>query len=366
MNRENRIRNPSTLSFMVLMITLFITNLLSVAGFRTGEIRFPPYESPTPFFTLVLIIMIIASRGLFFRVKIAYYVAILSIILLFLDIFGQGLYYHPLYIPITVISVITFAFMIIYQSYYHFPTRFFDKPDISISFIAVFFVLLYGVFGSLLLGSQFSPHIRNFVNALYYTGEVVSTLGFGDIIPNTPLARVFTVSLAFIGLGTFFGATTVILAPLIYNRGRRVVSVIDKIESSRLENYIIFLGYSPLLKSVIKYMKQKDELVVVALDSQDQEAEFDGMEVFLEYERNMDTIIERFNLQKAAKIILANKDDGKNLINAISIRKRYGNSVDNKLITVVNDPNNAEKVRSVVKETIDPSTLLVQYFEKFL
>ena len=45
--------------------------------------------------------------------------------------------------------------------------------------------------GSLLLGNEFSPHITSLGNALYFTGETVTTLGFGDILPVTLTAKMF-------------------------------------------------------------------------------------------------------------------------------------------------------------------------------
>ncbi len=351
--------------FLVTIIVLGFTIFFSYSGLKFSLISVRSFFSPVPFMILIFVIMIIAYRGLFLRVRYSLYLALISLTLLIIEFFSLTLFFYPLYFPLIILAILTAISLILFHRYYNFPTRFFDKPEISISIVAIIIVMFYGVLGSLILGNQFHPSIDNPVTALYYTGEVVTTLGFGDIIPYTHVSRLFTISLAILGLGTFFGSTTVIIAPLIYNRGKRVVSLLERIESERLEDYIILIGYSPILKPLVKYMISKDELVIIAKDDPVIDKELEDSGIFTEVENDMDIIIKRFNLKRARKIILGYSDDGKNIINALSIRNKYGNELDKKMIAIVNEPKNYDKVRSIISETLDPSVLLVEYFKKY-
>ncbi|MGC8574554.1 MAG: ion channel [Thermoplasmata archaeon] len=365
MSRSKRVSAPSNLLFLITIFVLAGTIFLSYTGLKFSLITVKSFFSPVPFMILILVVMIVAYRGLFLRVRYALYLALVSVLLLIIEIISLSLFSYILYFPLIVLTIMTAIFLILFHRYYNFPTRFFDKPEISISIVAIIIVMLYGVLGSLILGGQFHPRIDNPVTAIYYTGEVVTTLGFGDIVPYTHISRLFTVSLAILGLGTFFGSTTVIIAPLIYNRGRRVVSFLERIESERLEDYIIIIGYSPILKPLVKYMIAKDELVIIAKDKPETDKELEEAGIFIEFENDMDIIIKRFNLKRARKIILGYDDDGKNILNAISIRNKYGNELDKKLIAIVNEPRNYDKVKSIISETLDPSVLLVEYFKKY-
>ncbi len=355
-------------SNLLYLITIVLVGLNLVASYTYFRFNFPPLKSlfaPVPFFVLIFILMIIAYRGLLYRIKYAFYLGLITLLLLIITFFSLSLFIYPIYYPLIILSIGTFIALIFSERYYNYPTRFFDKPEISVSIVAIIIVMLYGILGSLILGNQFHPSINDPIQAIYYTGEVVTTLGFGDILPYTHLAKLFTISLAILGLGTFFGSTTVIIAPMIYNRGKRVVSFLERIESERLEDYIIILGYSEILKPLVKYMVSKDELVIIASDRADIEKEFEDEGIFFEYANDLDTIIKRFNLKRARKIILGTDDDGKNILNAISIKSNYGEEISKKIIAIVNQPRNSEKVKKIVSETLDPSLLLIEYFKKY-
>lgn len=58
------------------------------------------------------------------------------------------------------------------------------------------------------LGDQFNPPVHDLYNAVYYSFVVLTTIGFGDILPVTYTARLFTVSVAVLGITSFLGAIT--------------------------------------------------------------------------------------------------------------------------------------------------------------
>jgi len=76
-------------------------------------------------------------------------------------------------------------------------------------------VLVYGTGASLHIGHQYDPAIESPIQALYYTIITISTVGYGDYIPTTDVARLFTISLIIIGVGCFLTAITILFQPLI-------------------------------------------------------------------------------------------------------------------------------------------------------
>jgi len=76
-------------------------------------------------------------------------------------------------------------------------------------------VLFYGTVASLRIGNQYNPAIESPIQALYYTIITISTVGYGDYIPTTDVARLFTISLIIIGVGCFLTAITILFQPFM-------------------------------------------------------------------------------------------------------------------------------------------------------
>ena len=107
--------------------------------------------------------------------------------------------YHLTLVGI-VLSFLIFFIMFRQRKDYTMPSVTLGRPEIAVAIITIIFTISYGVGGSLLFGNEFSPPITNIGTALYYTGETVTTLGFGDILPITLTSRMFTISLSILGV----------------------------------------------------------------------------------------------------------------------------------------------------------------------
>lgn len=362
---KNEIRN-SNLSYI-----LFIILLLFSGSFLAGELRFNPkigeiYVFPLVSFFVLFILSIIFLRGLTYKIRYSFYGATITLLLVILSFVLNGLYHLIYSYPLIVVTLYSLYMLVKNNKYYNFPTRFFDKPEVSISLVIILAVLLYGILGSLILGPQFRPGIHNIATAFYYTGTVVTTLGLGDIVPITEASRIFTVTLAIFGLGSFFGASTIIIAPFMYNRSRRVIDFLGKLESRKLENYVLFVGFSPLVDLILENLLREKELVVIGLDDQSMEKSLQEKGAFVEIGKNLEDAIKSFDLTKTKMIILASSDDGKNVLNALHINSLYPKEVKEKMISLVNETKNGPKLIPLVSSVVDPSVLIAQSVDHFL
>jgi voltage-gated potassium channel len=71
-----------------------------------------------------------------------------------------------------------------------------DKTGI-IGVLIIIFILLYGILGSIFIMNL------NIFDSIYYTIITIATVGYGDIIPVTPLQKIFSVTLAISGVGSW-------------------------------------------------------------------------------------------------------------------------------------------------------------------
>ncbi|MFV0493376.1 MAG: potassium channel family protein [Pseudorhodobacter sp.] len=59
------------------------------------------------------------------------------------------------------------------------------------------------------------------IDAVYFSVITISTIGYGDLTPQTNIGKVFTIFYVIIGLGLFVAAVTAIANSIISRAGRR-------------------------------------------------------------------------------------------------------------------------------------------------
>ncbi len=361
MNRKTRFLNVATIVYALYVILLIGTSILLNVS-RLGHYNSVlPGVLPNVLF-INFVFSVISLRGLLIRARYSYYLAIGTLLVTAVPLIVSGIFISIFTVPLLVVSLISLALLIKEHRYFNFPTKLFDRPEVSVSIVIIIMVLLIGVLGTILLGSQFKPKITNFETALYYTGEVVTTLGFGDILPITRTAQLFSISMSLIGIGSLFGAVTVIVGPLIYERGKRVVGVIQNYESRRMANYVLFIDFNPLLDSLLSDLIKNDELVIIATDDNSKARMLEDKKIFLETDGNIEKIVAPLDLRRARRIVLGSEDDGKNVLYALHILSKYpGDEVKQKVISLVNLSSNAERIRPLVGNIIHPSSLIAEH-----
>tara|TARA_B100001971_G_scaffold65047_1_gene59825 strand:+ start:1715 stop:2422 length:708 start_codon:yes stop_codon:yes gene_type:complete len=154
-------------------------------------------------------IMTVISYGLHRKDRFAWQAALIlllvSVVLnsLQVNIFGM------------VFSIIIFVLVYSSGQKYRLHLPFFlDIKYIALAW-AIVFVILYGTVGSFFYGSEFTPPIDNYIKAFYYTVTIITTVGFGDILPASDVARLFTASLVIVGVSIFLVFTVVLAQSLV-------------------------------------------------------------------------------------------------------------------------------------------------------
>jgi voltage-gated potassium channel len=137
-----------------------------------------------------------------------------------------------------------------------------------ISALAIAFVLSYGVIGSQLLGSGFDPKIQDGFTALYFTIMTLSTVGYGDIVPVTPEARLFAITLVVFGIGIFLTAIASSLGPALAGQIGRFF----RTEPSHMESkdHIILVGSSAVAENTARQLEHRKVPYVRVLATSDE------------------------------------------------------------------------------------------------
>lgn len=175
------------------------------------------------------------------------------------------------------------------------------------SLSSIFAVMTYGVVGSYLLGSGFRPEIRDLGSAFYFTVVTLSTVGYGDIVPVSPEARWFAISLLVIGLGVFASVIASVLGPKISAEFQRWFNPKERAVETR--DHVILVGDGAIARNTAEELRRRGTpfLQIVSTGS-----EVSGEHEIIEGDATDDAVLRRAGIERARMVIAAREDDGEN------------------------------------------------------
>lgn len=190
---------------------------------------------------LIGIFMIWVGSGLRARTRVSWYSAIFLILTSLLSILVRIQGFSLIYFDMIGVSANIFMLSLLlkYRNEYIFPSRTIFLPvEGKLALASISISVIYGVAGTMFLGDQFNPPVHNLYTAIYYSSVVLTTIGFGDILPVTNTARLFTVSVAVLGIASFLGAITTFIGPVLQQRMSKVTVIVNSSKNAeKLEDF---------------------------------------------------------------------------------------------------------------------------------
>jgi voltage-gated potassium channel len=98
----------------------------------------------------------------------------------------------------------------------HIAAALWRKQEVRGLLLIVFITILSGTW----FYHQFEPTITTWVDAYYFTVITLTTIGYGDFSPTTPLTKIFTTLYVFIGLGIIAGLIGLVGETMIEDANR--------------------------------------------------------------------------------------------------------------------------------------------------
>jgi voltage-gated potassium channel len=160
-------------------------------------------------------------------------------------------------------------------------------------------------------------------DALYFTVVTFSTVGFGDVAPQTRAGQIFTTGLIIMGVGTALYLVSVIAEDVLEGRLRNVIqrrSMMRKISKHR--GHVIVCGYGRFGKAVIDELVRAGRTVVVVERSTEQEAVLGptGLDYIIGSATH-DEILEQAGTANADAIVVATSTEADNVFITLSARE---------------------------------------------
>ena len=306
------------------------------ANFPSHLLSFPPTSMP---FLLIGLALLIMSVGLLFRSRFAWVVAIVlsAAMLLFL------LHFEVVHRLLVYYDAALLVLLLIAHN-------FFDRSSLAagtlFALTSSLMLLIYAVFGCLYLGNEFSPPIKDYATAFYYSVVTMSTVGYGDIIPKTLHARFFSMSIMVLGIAVFATSISAIVGPIVTRSVDKIVRGREK--SMKRANHFIIVGATPLAFNTYRELNKRNLPVTLILPEPLDEAEFAGADVVIGDANDIE-VLTKAGADQAHAVLALRADDSDNAFTALAVKEIKGRA---KTIVAVNDSKHMHRVRLVQPDFI--------------
>jgi voltage-gated potassium channel len=303
-----------------------------VEALTHGHFNLPPAELPP---LLIGGGMLIMAGGLLARSRLAWSMALLLALTGAASlVFGRHASGHLL-----------LAYFVLMSSALFVAWRQFDRSSVAASTLfavtSVIMLLMYATFGAYYLGQDFKPAISDLVTALYYALVTMSTVGYGDITPQTAQAKLFTISIIILGVAVFATSLTAVIAPMVSNSLQRIVN--RKGSRMKRENHFVVIGNGSLAINTARELKRRGHPVTRLLRKTPDEMDprdSDGDMVV--GDPSSTEVLRDAGAHKAESVLAMTVDDSENAFVILAVKELGGKA---RTVAAVNDAANLSRVK---------------------
>ncbi len=294
---------------------------------------------------LLAIGLVLMAFGLLARSRLAW---VMSLLLGLLDL-GLALVALPAGLAGLAASGLLLLVLLVYA-------RRFDRSSLAagslFALLSIGSLLVYGMLGSLWFGSGYAPPIRDLGTALYYAIETMSTVGYGDIVPRTLDARMFTVSLIVLGITVFATTLSVVIGPVVGGSIKRALE--GRMHKQQRRNHYVILGRSALALTTWQALRQRGVPVTVVVAA-DVASPFPPEADVVVGDATSNEVLEQAGVPHARAVLTLRDDDAENAFAVLAV-KELAPGV--RTIAGVNDARHVAKIRRVQPDMLFAPQLL--------
>jgi len=176
----------------------------------------------------------------------------------------------------------------------------------------------------------------NLFDSLYLTVTILSTVGFGDIVPETASGRMIYMMLVLVGIGVF-GYAVSSIASLMAERSvfKLARGFLFLGGEKKLRDHVIIVGWNQVSRFVCDEMKANGQRVVLIVedDESGREASRAGYDALVGSPLE-ESIFRAARIDSARAVVLTKDDPSRNLMTVLRVR---GLSKTVKIIVVCSD-----------------------------
>ncbi len=180
-------------------------------------------------------------------------------------------------------------------------------------------------------------------------------MGYGDVTPQTPTARLFAPSYLVLGTASFAIALGTLLRPAIEARFQRALGAMSDSELTLLDDHLIIVGYGDLTEPIIEELADSDRKFVVTRDRDEATRLSERNITVLVGDPSDEEPLERVGIGRARALVAATNDDAQDALAILTAREL---SPELRIVAAATDRENIKKLRRAgADEVISPAVI---------
>ncbi|MDF9745723.1 NAD-binding protein [Natrinema salsiterrestre] len=269
---------------------------------------------------------------------------------------AQGLLQSsPYSFPLVVLSLVSIPVLLLTRK------RFTKPLSLSTTQIAAGAALVgvqvYGTIGGYALREDFDG-ISSILDAFYFTLITSSTVGYGDVTPNTGSteAMLFTMSVLVLGVASFGIAIGALVGPAIQDRISKTLGKMNDSEIELLDQHILVLGYGELTEPIVDELSDSGREFVVVTNDREAAATLGDRDVpVVTGDPSDEEPLNRAKVDRAVAILVATNNDAEDALAILTARQLAPTT---RIVAGATDRENVKKLeRAGADAVISPSML---------
>lgn len=255
--------------------------------------------------------------------------------------------------PLVLLSILSMPALLLNRGRFTRTVR--PSPTQLAAGMALLTAVGYGTFGSFALRDEFDD-IDTLVDAFYFTIVTASTVGYGDITPDSELGMLFGLSVLIVNVAAFAVALGVLLTPAIEAQLSKALGKMTDKQLDLLDDHVLVLGYGDLTEPILEELDDRGVEYAVITDDERNATTLGNRNVpVLNADPSDVAPLEQAGIDVAVAVVVATNNDA---VDALAILTARQLNPDVRIVAAATQRENVDKLRRAgADHVISPSTL---------